>query len=175
LPPAPQSSEPEANPDAPADGIIAPDYSLDIGSCLRRGWALLRSDFWPLVGMTALVVVLLAAASSAAGAIVDNANNRNSSPAASFLYLLLKGPLVGGLQLYFLHKIRGRRATVETVFSGFSARFFLHLFLAGFVTTTLTTLGYLCLIVPGIYLTIAWTFTLALVIDKQLHFGRPWK
>ena len=164
------SSGPEATPDAPADGIIARDYSLDINSCLRRGWALLRSDFWPLVGITALVVVLLAAASSAAGAIVDNANNRNPSSAASFLYLLLKGPLVGGLQLYFLHKIRRRQATVETVFSGFSARFFLHLFLAGFVTTTLTTLGYLCLIVPGIYLTIAWTFTLALVIDKQLHF-----
>jgi hypothetical protein len=162
--------EPEANSAAPVVGVAARDYSLDMGSCLRRGWALVRSDFWPLVGITALVVVLLGAAGSAAGGLVDNStNNRNPSPAATLLYLLLKGPLVGGLQLYFLHKIRGRRATVETAFSGFSPRF-LHLFLAGFVTTTLTTLGFFCLIVPGIYLMIAWTFTLALVIDKGLHF-----
>jgi serine/threonine protein kinase len=162
--------EPEANPDVPAEGIVARDYTLDMGSCLRRGWALVRSDFWPLVGMTALIVVLLGVAGSAGNAVVDNSSNdRHSSPSAGILYFLLKGPLVGGLQLYFLHKIRGQRATVEIAFSGFSSHF-LHLFLAGFVTTTLTTLGYFCLILPGIYLTIAWTFTVALVIDRQLHF-----
>ena len=42
--------------------VLARDYVLDIGSCLRRGWALVRSDFWPLVGVTALVLVLWGAA-----------------------------------------------------------------------------------------------------------------
>jgi serine/threonine protein kinase len=163
------SPQSETNSDVAAEGIVTRDYSLRIGSCLRRGWQLVRSDFWPLVGITALVAVLLSALGSAGTTIDNSTNNRHSSPAAGILYLLLEGPLVGGLQLYFLHKIRGRQATVETAFSGFSPRF-LHLFLAGFVTTTLTALGFFCLIVPGIYLMIAWTFTLALVIDKQLHF-----
>ncbi len=77
---------------------------------------------------------------------------------------------MGGLLFYFLKKIRRESATVETAFCGFSKQRFLHLFLAGFVTSMLTWLGFLCLILPGIYLLIAWMFTLPLVMDKQLDF-----
>jgi serine/threonine protein kinase len=163
------AAEPGVNEKLLTQEILARDYSPRIADCLRRGWELVRSDFWPLVGVTALIAALLGLAGSAGGIFGHSSNDHKSSPAAGILYLLLKGPLVGGLQLYFLHKIRRRQTSIETAFSGFSHRF-LHLFLAGFVTTTLTTLGYFCLILPGIYLTIAWTFALALVIDKQLHF-----
>src|SRR6202167_5789518 len=50
-----------------AQEILTRDYTLDIRSCLRRGWALLRGDFWPLVGITALVLALLSFASSLGG------------------------------------------------------------------------------------------------------------
>ncbi|HET6406334.1 MAG TPA: protein kinase, partial [Chthoniobacteraceae bacterium] len=146
------------------------DYSPSIAHCLRRGWALVRGDFWPLVGITALSVVLMGLAGSVGKAIDNSSGDHDSSTISGIVYLLLKGPLAAGVQLYFLHRIRGRRATVETAFSGFTKQRYLHLFLAGFVTTWLTTLGYFLFILPGIYLTIAWTFTLALVIDKQLHF-----
>jgi uncharacterized membrane protein len=73
------------------------------------------------------------------------------------------------LFFYFLKKIRHEPATVETAFCGFSHRF-LHLFLAGFVTALLTWLGFLCLVLPGIYLSVAWMFTLPLVMDKHLDF-----
>jgi hypothetical protein len=76
---------------------------------------------------------------------------------------------MGGLCLYFLQKIRGQKTTVETAFCGFSYRF-LHLFLAGFATSLLTWLGFICLVLPGIYLLIAWIFTLPLVVDKQIDF-----
>jgi hypothetical protein len=74
------------------------------------------------------------------------------------------------LWFYYLKKIRREPATVETAFSGFSPRWFLHLFLAGFVTSILNWLGFLCLVIPGIYLTIAWVFPLQLVMDKGLDF-----
>jgi len=70
---------------------------------------------------------------------------------------------------YFLKKIRHEPATVETAFSGFSHRF-VQLFLAGFVTSLLTWLGFLCLLLPGVYLLAAWMFTLPLVMDKKLDF-----
>src|SRR6266487_3360877 len=40
------------SPDAEAlvQEILARDYTLNIRSCLRRGWALVRSNFWPIVG-----------------------------------------------------------------------------------------------------------------------------
>src|SRR5437016_10630238 len=37
--------------------ILAQDYVLDIRSCLRRGWGLVRSDFWPIVGVAALLLL----------------------------------------------------------------------------------------------------------------------
>jgi predicted Ser/Thr protein kinase len=155
--------------DVTASELLSRGVKLDIVACLRRSWALVCSDFWPLVGVTVLVVALIGAAGSGGSAIEDSTGDHHPPPIAGILYLLIKGPLVGGLQLYFLTRIRRQRATIETLFSGFTKRY-LHLFLAGFVTTSLTALGYLCLILPGIYLTIAWTFTLALVIDKRLHF-----
>jgi serine/threonine protein kinase len=159
----------EVDEDRLIQDALVRDYAPPIGGCLRRGWELVRSDFWPLVGITALSVALMSLAGSLGGAIDNSSGDRDSSTVGGIFYMLLKGPLVAGVQLYFLHKIRSRRATIETAFSGFTQRY-LHLFLAGFVTTTLTTLGYFLFILPGIYLTIAWTFTLALVIDKQLHF-----
>ena len=154
--------------------VLARDYVLDLGSCLRRGWTLVRSDFWPLVGLTALVLALLAVAGSAGGVVWtnspgDGSRSGTTSSGASVLALLLFGPLMGGLSLYFLKRIRGEPANVETAFSGFRHRF-LHLFLAGFVMSLLTFLGFVCFVLPGIYLAVAWCFTLPLVIDKRLDF-----
>src|ERR1019366_1142664 len=55
---------PAAAPTVSAEEILARDYTLNIRNCLRRGWALVRNDFWPLVGMSAFVMVVLSAASS---------------------------------------------------------------------------------------------------------------
>jgi len=131
--------------------ILAQDYALDIRSCLRRGWGLVRSDFWPIVGISALMLLLVQAASSTAIGVVAG------------------GPLMGGLWLYLLKRARGEPAGVETAFSGFRIAF-VDLFLAGFVTFLLTLLGFFCLILPGLYLAVAWMFTSILVIDKRLDF-----
>ncbi|HUD83796.1 MAG TPA: hypothetical protein VMQ67_09850, partial [Candidatus Saccharimonadales bacterium] len=159
-----------ANNEALVREILARDYTLNIGSCVRRGWALLRANFWPFVGVNALFIALLGFASSVGGASIRNGPlGHNSAEINSALAILVWGPLMGGLFLYFLKKIRNEKATVETAFCGFSHRF-LQLFLAGFVTSLLTWLGFLCLILPGIYLLVAWLFTLPLVIDKGLDF-----
>jgi len=79
------------------------------------------------------------------------------------------GPLMGGLWLYLLKRARGEPASVETAFSGFYVAF-ANLFLAGLVTWMLMILGFICLIIPGLYLAVAWMFTLVLVIDKRLDF-----
>jgi len=152
--------------DALIQQVLARDYVLDIRSCVRRGWVLVRSDFWPLVGITALVLALLSAVSSF-GEVSRSVGNVHFN--TSVLGILLGGPLMGGLYLYFLKKIRGEQVRVETAFSGFSNSL-LHLILASFVTGVLTTLGFLFLILPGIYLLVAWMFTLPLVIDKRLDF-----
>jgi len=163
------SPSPTADAEALAREILARNYNLDIRSCLRRGWTLVRNNFWPLVGITALLLALFSFVSLIGGSIRRGPAGADSLEITSALALLVWGPLMGGLCSYFLKKIRGEKTTVETAFGGFSNRF-LHLFLAGFVTILLTWVGFLCLIVPGIYLLVAWMFTLPLVMDKRLDF-----
>src|SRR6266700_4231950 len=140
-----------ADAQALAREVLGRDYVLDIGSCLSRGWALVRSDFWPVVGITALILLLLQAACSTA------------------IGLVVGGPLMGGLWLYYLKRIRCEAAALDTAFSGFRLAF-AQLLLAGLVTFLLTLLGFICLILPGIYLLVVWMFALALVVDNRLDF-----
>jgi predicted Ser/Thr protein kinase len=134
-----------------AQEILERDYVLDIGNCLRRGWALVKQDFWPVVGVTALLLLLVQAACSTAVGIVAG------------------GPLMGGLWLYFLKRARGEAAGLETAFSGFQIAF-VQLFLVGFISVALTILGFVCLILPGIYLAVVWMFAFLLVADKRMNF-----
>ncbi len=159
------TSAPAAAPAVPVEEILARDYTLNIRNCLRRGWALMRNHFWPLVGMSAFVLAVLAGASSS-GFVISNGHSERST---SILGILLAGPLLGGLFLYFLKKIRGEAASVETAFTGFRQPL-PHLVLASFVVALLTVLGFLCLILPGIYLLVAWKFTYPLIVDKGLDF-----
>ncbi|HEU5396498.1 MAG TPA: DUF4019 domain-containing protein, partial [Verrucomicrobiae bacterium] len=134
-----------------ADAVLARDYSLNISHCLDRGWRLLTERFWPTVGVSALVWILWSLAGS------------------SLVGLIIVSPLVGGLWLYFLNRLRGKSATLETAFSGFQVAF-LQLVLAGIVTKVLTVVGFICLVLPGIYLWVAWTFALPLVADRRMDF-----
>ncbi len=161
VPPAPPKAE------ALIRDALAREYTVSIRSCLRRGWALVRSNFWSTVGISALIWVLLAIAQSAGVVIISGHDRPNGG--GSILGLLVSGPLTGGLYFYFLQKIRGQAVTIETAFAGFSKRF-LHLFLGSLVSLLLTGLGFVCLILPGIYLCVAWTFTLPLIMDKRLDF-----
>jgi predicted Ser/Thr protein kinase len=153
-----------------ASQILAQDYNLDIGNCLRRGWKLLCANFWPFVGITALMFALMGFASSIGGETVRHGPAGGSSfEVGSAIAILVWGPLAGGMYLYLLKKIRGETATIETVFSGFSSRF-LQLFLGGFVSHLLIWLGFMCFILPGIFLFVAWTFTMPIIADKQIDF-----
>lgn len=131
--------------------ILARDYRLDIGNCLDRAWTLIKSDFWPIIGVSLLILLIM----GASGAV--------------YVGIVVSGPLMGGLYLYYVKKIRGERAELEDAFSGFKIAF-LQLFLGYLVSTLLMFVGFLCCLLPGIYLAIAWQFTHILIIDKRIDF-----
>ena len=167
---APPPKSPGVDAQALAQQILAQDYMFSIRSCLRRAWNLLKGEFWPFVGITALILALFGFASAVGGATINHRNEGATEITTGAVGMLVWGPLIGGLYYYFLKKARREKATVEAAFCGFTKERFLHLFLAGFVTSLLTWVGFFCLVLPGIYLWVAWMFTLPLVVDKQLDF-----
>jgi hypothetical protein len=136
--------------------ILARHPEVQIGRCLSQSWKLLSANFGLLFGATSLVWLI--------GIICQFV------PFAGIVYSVMRGVLYGGLYLIFLSRIRGQPAAASDVFAGFRLAF-VQLLLAGFLSALLSTLGVCCcLILPGIYLFIAWIFSVPLVADKGMEF-----
>jgi hypothetical protein len=141
---------PMVRPDATilADEILARGYHLRVGDCIGRSFELFMRHFWLLLGTTAIVYII------------------KGVPMVGWL---LSGVLNGGVFFLYLRLIRGQKAEFSDAFCGFNQSF-VPLFLAGLVTSILTSAGYMLCILPGIYLAVAWILTEPLVIDKNLDF-----
>lgn len=136
--------------------ILAHEGSIGIMDCMNHGWALLVRDFGLLFSAT--VVIWLA-----------NFVIMFVPLIGGILSLLFKGVLYGGLYRLYLKRLRNEPATIGDAFSGFSENM-PQLILAGLVTWLLSFIGFCCLILPWVYLTVAWTFTIPLVADKKMEF-----
>ena len=149
---APPPTEPPVTAPVSAEVLtaqfLAGDYQINIGSCVKRGWKLVMSDFWLLVGVS--VVGWLIAGTGPIGWIVG-------------------GPMMGGLYGLYLKKIRGQPASFSDAFLGFSVAF-VPLMLLLIVQSLLSLVGMLLCLIPGIYLIVSWAFALALAFDKRLDF-----
>jgi uncharacterized membrane protein len=164
-----------------AEEILARDYTLDIGNCLTRGWALVKKNFWPLVGVSFLVMLVMGGINQLIGlfsrpAINEMILEHRFSPRGIAVVLfttILSGPiyavLTAGLFKYYLKLIRGEQAGVGDAFSGFGSSIG-QLALLGLLQCLLVDVGIVLCIVPGIYLAVAWYFSVPLVIDRQLPF-----
>jgi GYF domain 2 len=136
--------------------ILAREPQVQIGRCLSLSWQLLQSNFAVLFGA---VLIYWAIGFACQITLVTR-----------LLYALLGGVFSGGLYLVFLNRIRGRPAVVTDVFAGFKLAF-AQLLLAGFISHILAGISFwCCLFVPGIYLFVAWTFSVPLVADQGLEF-----
>ena len=158
-------------------------YSIDVGSVISRAWKLVMSDFWPFLGVTLLayLVVIVAGIIPCVGMVIS---------------CLVQGPVMGGLYLYYLKKMRGAPAEVGDAFSGFSAPYWGKLALAGTVQvvtmlvmtapSTIYNLTHLqerraeppmgiiiwfILALPlVVWLSVSWSFAYPLITDKGLDF-----
>lgn len=90
-----------------------------------------------------------------------------SLPFGGFLFA---GPLSGGFFIVAYRIDRGRFVQIDHLFDGF--KFFLPLFLGTWVSAILVFLGSLAFIIPGIYLSVAYTFALFFIIFGKVDF---WK
>lgn len=162
--------------------ITTRGYEVNIGNCISRGWGVVKANLGIAIGATLLVMLC----NQAAGFI----------PFVGFIAsLILQGPLLGGLNRFFLKLIRGEQATIGDAFSGFSVGFgrlcgtfllmvlFIYLTIVpAFIILFATMQGggnpsalFWVLLVPGViamsYLGVSFMFALPLSADLDLG---PW-
>ena len=143
-----------------AADLVSRAPKLGIGDTIGRSWELLKDHFLPLVGATIVVVVALAVLQAVVHMI----------PILGIIAsLLLTGVFLGGIYFYYLRQLRGETVEIGDAFAGFTL-VFVPLMLGGLVSSLLTCVGLVLLILPGIYLAVAWAFTTLLIIDKKMDF-----
>jgi hypothetical protein len=129
---------------------------VGVGDCLAQSLGLLLNNLGLLLGATSLVWLIEMLC--------------QSFRPAGMVYLVLHGVFYGGLSMVFLNRLRGRPASIGDVFGGFRHGF-AQLLLAGFVSFLLAWLASACcMVVPGVYLFVAWLFGVPLVADRGLEF-----
>lgn len=153
---------PPALPNTPADQAtwtlqtLAREPELRLGECLNGGWSFFAANAGFAFG--AVFIAWLINAVMAFLPVVGG-----------IVHLLLSGVVTGGLYLACVRRMRGEPARVGDVFDGFKICF-VQLMLAGALSRLLAQIGFVCCLLPGIYLMVAWFFTLLLVADKRLEF-----
>ncbi len=117
--------------------LLATDYETDIGGDLGRSWEIFKADAGTIIGASVLVGLCLFA-----GGIIPFIG--------PIIQIVLGGPLLGGLWLFFARKARGESPTIGDAFSGFGPKF-LPLFLA-YLIPILITIGVIAVVVGGMLL-----------------------
>ena len=116
-----------ASPAATEADLLARDYEVDIGGCLSQAWELFKANAGELIGATVLVGLMvlgvgmaLSMTSSLLGVAigVPYLNLLSGLPA-----LLIVAPLMAGLWLFYIKKVRKLEANTSTVFRGFGPRY----------------------------------------------------
>jgi hypothetical protein len=190
----PPTPSPRPAVDARELDALAANYALharkvDVAASFRRAWALVSQRFvelagWSvLVGLVEILIVqvpslLMSAwaqytqAPGGAAAVTPPVTGTpfdfQLSPAIIPL-LIINGVLTGVVSFVYLNAIRGHRARPGEVWTAVAATMG-QLFLTGLAQVLLTFAGAFLLLVPGIYLAVAYVFALPLAIDKRLPF-----
>ena|SRR5437867_2185147 len=145
-----------ADPALMTEAVLTRDLEVNIGECLGRGWRLLTSNLALFLGTTLLLLLIRLGLGfvPVIGALA---------------YFILFGALYGGFYMIFLKRLRGEAAVVGDLFAGFNQNF-VQFMLAGIVMNVLTMIGTMFCLLPGLYLAVAWKFSLVLVADRRLEF-----
>jgi len=135
---------------------LARNVTIDIGRCISRGVNLVTSNLGLFVGSVLLAIVITVGIKLV--------------PILGWIASFFIDPaLLAGLYMILLKRLRGQTAVVGDIFMFFNNAM-LNLALASLLTGILVSIGMFVLILPGIYLAVAYLFTIPLVADKQLDF-----
>ncbi len=139
------------------DILLQKDYEVNVEKYFRKGWEILQPSFGPMIGFF-VVIALINAVLSFIPAV-------GGSIAA-----LIGTPLAAGYTFVVLAVLRGQSFTFTDFFKGLTNKYFLQLFLISLVGGVLCALGFLLLVLPGIYLSVSYVFAIQFAVDWDLEF-----
>ncbi|MEA1892948.1 MAG: hypothetical protein U9N33_09570 [Campylobacterota bacterium] len=141
-------------------------YDFDIVGVLKEGFH--RSDGAKLIfgGAIGIYVVLSILVGALLEFIFPQSSNELNRYVTSFLEMIFMLPLLVGIMILGIKRARDEELVVPSIFNYYALA--IPLSLAYIAMTLLTIVGFLLLVLPGIYLAVSYAFTYTLIVDKGL-------
>lgn len=155
------------------DSLLQNGYSTDIGGYLARGWELFKRNIGGFIGYAVFLGLLNLGFALLTGIFDPGASDPERSPTgiASLLNginTIISIPLQAGFYIVAFKLAKQRPTSFSDFFRGFN--YFLPLFLSSIVSGIFIALGFLLLILPGIYLAVAYSFVVPLILERKMGF-----
>lgn len=131
------------------------DYQVEPGRYVKQGWELFKQYIPGFVGFV-LLVLLIQLILQAVGWL------------GQLVSIIITGPLGAGWYIVSAKLLQRQTVQFGDFFAGF--RYFLPLVLYTVVASLLIMLGFVLLIIPGVYLLVSYTFATLLILDRRLDF-----
>lgn len=141
------------------DALIQRGYTVKIGEYISQGWELFKKNAGGYIGFTIVLVLL---------GLVVNRIDAAASPLGTVINLVVTGPLFAGWYIVAFKQLRNRLPEFADFFKGFNN--FLPFFLVYLVTGILIGLGFILFIIPGIYLAVAYMFSMPFAVAQRMDF-----
>ncbi|TVQ13409.1 MAG: hypothetical protein EA368_02265 [Leptolyngbya sp. DLM2.Bin27] len=148
--------------------LVNRNYEVNIGNYFSRGWELFKQQAPLFVLYTLLLLLIQIIISVLPFPLGAGGEEDQPGGILTLAYNVIAPALAAGYYFVAFQLARGRTAVFGDFFLGFNR--FLPIFLTALVSTILIALGFLLLVLPGIYLAVAYLFAQPLVIDKGADF-----
>lgn len=155
------------------EGVAAP-YDFQIMDVIKEAWQRTSGLKGSVIGAGALIFIALIVISFAIIFVlniiplIDEGGVALIAAALNFIITMLSYPFFAGILMMGLHRAVDAPVSYKMVFSYFS--YTLPIIIASICMTIAIALGFMLLIIPGIYLSIAYMFALPLIIEKNMDF-----
>ena len=134
-----------------AEHLIQQGYETDAGKYIRRGWDIFQENMGIFIAYTLIMLLI-----SVVSAFIP------------FGSIVVSGPLTAGFYIVANKISKGEPYEFGTFFKGFD--FFVQLLLWTLVGGIFIALGLVALIIPGIYLAVAYTFVPLFIVFGKMEF-----
>lgn len=159
---------------------LSGDYSLDIGAILKESWDKTSGNkgtiwlaFLIYMAVTFLVIVIAGIAGALVG-VAPEAEGGSGSVLFDLVIQVVTGlvvmPLMVGIIFVGVKISIGEKANATSILSWYDKM--VPLFVTYVLMSLMILIGFILLVIPGIYLSIAYTQAMPLVADKGLG---PWE
>jgi len=146
------------------------DYDFDIIEIIKAGWARMEGVKAQLFAAFAIYVAVAIVLQLTLGLVFPQGtqvepNYLNQQIVGILSYPVLM-PIMAGIIMMAIHHGRGEQIDFKSVFNYYHLTG--KLALAGILIYVMTMIGFILLIVPAIYLSVSYAFTLPLIVDKNM-------